>query len=73
MCTILQKKDRDKFAQKTKQQQGTQYIKRVIVHPHFHNISYKEAEKLLREQDQGDVIIRYNIYFVDCSVEFITS
>lgn len=34
------------------------YIKRVIVHPSFHNISFKECEKLMAGMDQGEVIIR---------------
>lgn len=34
------------------------YLKRVIVHPSFKNVSFKEAEKLLDAMDQGDVIIR---------------
>ena len=48
------KKEED---QKTKKKQTT-YIKRVIVHPSFHNISFREAEKLMATMDQGDVIIR---------------
>ena len=48
------KKEED---QKTKKKQTT-YIKRVIVHPSFHNISFREAEKLMVTMDQGDVIIR---------------
>ena len=36
----------------------TAYIKRVIAHPYFHNVSFKECEKLLANMDQGDVIIR---------------
>lgn len=51
-------KDRDELEKQTKQKHGSTYIKRVIVHPSFHNISYKEAEKLLNNMDQGDVIIR---------------
>ncbi|XP_053682343.1 transcription elongation factor SPT6 isoform X2 [Sabethes cyaneus] len=35
-----------------------QYIKRVIVHPSFQNISYAEALKKLDQLDQGDVIVR---------------
>ncbi|XP_055550196.1 transcription elongation factor SPT6 [Wyeomyia smithii] len=35
-----------------------QYIKRVIVHPSFHNISYAEALKKLDQLDQGEVIVR---------------
>ena len=34
------------------------YIKRVIVHPSFHNISFKEAEKLMATLDQGECIVR---------------
>ncbi len=37
----------DDLDKQTKQKHGSTYIKRVIVHPSFHNISYKEAEKLL--------------------------
>lgn len=34
------------------------YIKRIIVHPSFHNIDYKKAEQMLAEADQGEVVIR---------------
>nr|MBE5727278.1 Spt6 [Cucujiformia] len=34
------------------------YVKRVIVHPAFHNISFMEAEKCMVNMDQGEVIIR---------------
>ncbi|KAL3272900.1 hypothetical protein HHI36_014360 [Cryptolaemus montrouzieri] len=34
------------------------YVKRVIVHPAFHNISFMEAEKCMANMDQGEVIIR---------------
>lgn len=34
------------------------YIKRVIVHPCFHNVSFAEGVKLLHNSDQGDAIIR---------------
>ncbi|KAJ4440072.1 hypothetical protein ANN_08204, partial [Periplaneta americana] len=43
-------------AKKMKQRQT--YIKRVIVHPSFHNISFKEAERLMDQMDQGEVIVR---------------
>lgn len=36
----------------------TAYIKRVIAHPSFHNINFKQAEKMMETMDQGDVIIR---------------
>ena len=35
-----------------------EYVKRVIVHPAFKNISFKEAERLLAEMDQGECIVR---------------
>ncbi|KAM6118684.1 LOW QUALITY PROTEIN: transcription elongation factor SPT6 [Phoenicopterus ruber ruber] len=42
-----------------RKQQRTTYIKRVIAHPSFHNISFKQAENDDgRTMDQGDVIIR---------------
>jgi transcription elongation factor SPT6 len=34
------------------------YVKRVIVHPSFHNISYSEAEKKMQGMDQGEAIVR---------------
>nr|CAI5827545.1 unnamed protein product [Callosobruchus analis] len=45
-------------AEKKKDKQQKTYIKRVIVHPAFHNISYAEAEKCMANMDQGEVIIR---------------
>lgn len=41
-----------------KMKQRQTYIKRVIVHPAFHNISYGDAEKLMANMEQGEVIIR---------------
>ena len=35
-----------------------EYVKRVIVQPAFKNISFKEAERLLAEMDQGECIVR---------------
>ncbi|KAG8306071.1 Transcription elongation factor SPT6 [Homalodisca vitripennis] len=43
-------------AKKIKQRQT--YIKRVIVHPAFHNISFVEAEKIMANMEQGECIIR---------------
>ncbi|XP_065088333.1 transcription elongation factor SPT6 isoform X1 [Ochlerotatus camptorhynchus] len=51
-------KDNKKETETKKQKQRQQYIKRVIVHPSFHNISYAEALKLLDQLDQGEVIVR---------------
>ncbi|KAA8586830.1 hypothetical protein FQN60_000666, partial [Etheostoma spectabile] len=41
-----------------KKQHRTPYIKRVIAHPNFHNISFNQAEKMMETLDQGDLIIR---------------
>ncbi|CAL8311559.1 unnamed protein product [Lota lota] len=41
-----------------KKQQRTLYIKRVIAHPSFHNINFKQAEKMMESLDQGDLVIR---------------
>ncbi|KAH0952476.1 hypothetical protein HN011_000116 [Eciton burchellii] len=43
-------------AKKAKQRQI--YVKRVIVHPSFHNISFIEAVKLMQTMKQGDAVIR---------------
>lgn len=48
-----------------KRQNRQTYVKRVIVHPSFHNIGYKEAEVALAKMDQGDVIIRPSSKGVD--------
>ncbi|XP_060521956.1 transcription elongation factor SPT6 isoform X2 [Cylas formicarius] len=52
-------------AEKKKDKQRKTYIKRVIVHPAFHNISYAEAEKCMANMDQGEVIIRPSSKGVD--------
>ncbi|XP_071876068.1 transcription elongation factor SPT6 isoform X1 [Bombus fervidus] len=41
-----------------KSQQRQTYVKRVIIHPSFHNISFAEAEKLMLTMKQGEAIIR---------------
>ena len=38
--------------------QRSSYVKRVIAHPNFRNVSFKEAEKILDGMDQGDCVIR---------------
>nr|CAD7453944.1 unnamed protein product [Timema tahoe] len=52
--------ERDKKVEEDgkKLKQRQTYIKRVIVHPSFHNISYQEAEKIMAQMDQGEVIVR---------------
>lgn len=47
---------KEKEAKQTKERM--QYVKRVIVHPAFHNISFAEAEKLMDKMAQGEVIVR---------------
>ncbi|XP_060803163.1 transcription elongation factor SPT6 [Amyelois transitella] len=47
---------KDVEAKQTKERM--QYVKRVIVHPAFHNISFAEAEKLMENMVQGEVIVR---------------
>ncbi len=34
------------------------YMKRVIVHPVFQNIAFKDAEKKLAGMEQGECIVR---------------
>ncbi|XP_053981515.1 transcription elongation factor SPT6-like [Hylaeus volcanicus] len=41
-----------------KTQQRQTYVKRVIIHPSFHNISFAEVEKLMQTVKQGETIIR---------------
>ncbi|CAD7091358.1 unnamed protein product [Hermetia illucens] len=43
-------------SKKTKARQ--QYVKRVIVHPAFHNKSYAEVIKIMEDMDQGEAIVR---------------
>ncbi|XP_071546473.1 transcription elongation factor SPT6 [Panulirus ornatus] len=43
---------------KKNEKKKTQYQKRVIAHPSFRNIDYNEAEKVMQQLEQGDVIIR---------------
>nr|KAG5690166.1 hypothetical protein BaRGS_013623 [Batillaria attramentaria] len=54
----VEKAETEKEAEKLKQQARQTYIKRVIAHPNFKNIGYKECEKVMANMDQGDVIIR---------------
>ena len=34
------------------------YLKRVISHPSFKNVTFKDAEKLLDTMEQGDCVVR---------------
>ncbi|KAG8195803.1 hypothetical protein JTE90_004806 [Oedothorax gibbosus] len=55
---VAEDKDHKTADDTAKKQNRQVYFKRVIVHPSFKNVSYKESEKLLESMDQGDVIIR---------------
>uniref|UniRef100_A0A7E4VC01 Suppressor of Ty 6 homolog n=1 Tax=Panagrellus redivivus TaxID=6233 RepID=A0A7E4VC01_PANRE len=55
------KKDADERERDHRQnirREPTQFVKRVVTHSAFHNITFKEAEKMLKKMDQGDAIIR---------------
>ncbi|XP_038075728.1 transcription elongation factor SPT6-like isoform X2 [Patiria miniata] len=54
--TLYEKDQRKDEESKKKVAQA--YTKRVIVHPSFHNITFKDAEKLLVNMDLGEVVIR---------------
>ncbi|XP_064619005.1 transcription elongation factor SPT6-like [Lineus longissimus] len=54
----LEEDEKKKEEEKRKQQARQTYIKRVIVHPSFHNIGYRECEKLMHNMEQGEVVIR---------------
>uniref|UniRef100_A0A914VLR4 Suppressor of Ty 6 homolog n=1 Tax=Plectus sambesii TaxID=2011161 RepID=A0A914VLR4_9BILA len=49
---------REDEASKASKTTKTSYVKRVIAHPSFHNITYKDAERMLQSVDQGEAIIR---------------
>ncbi|XP_019848744.1 PREDICTED: transcription elongation factor SPT6-like [Amphimedon queenslandica] len=55
------KKDRAATQQKPKDR----YLKRVIVHPSFKNVSFLEAQKLLMNMEQGEAIFRPSSQGVD--------
>ena len=50
--------DRDAAEAARKQKEAQTYLKRVIVHPAFHNVDFKEARRLLATMDQGEALIR---------------
>lgn len=54
----LEDKELRKNDDTKKQTARQQYIKRIIVHPAFHNKSYAEAVKIMANVDQGEAIIR---------------
>ena len=53
-----EKLDKETEEESKKKKKRQTYIKRIIVHPSFHNIDYAKAEKKLAEMNNGDAIIR---------------
>lgn len=53
-----EKQDKESEEESKKKKKRQTYIKRIIVHPSFHNIDYGKAEKKLAEMNNGDAIIR---------------
>ncbi|XP_055370819.1 transcription elongation factor SPT6 isoform X2 [Condylostylus longicornis] len=54
----VEDKDNRKEDDTKKNKSRQQYVKRVIVHPSFHNKSYGEVVKIMETMDQGEVIVR---------------
>uniref|UniRef100_A0A1B0BJV8 Transcription elongation factor SPT6 n=1 Tax=Glossina palpalis gambiensis TaxID=67801 RepID=A0A1B0BJV8_9MUSC len=53
-----EEKDNRKESDHKQVQAKQQYVKRVIVHPSFHNKSYAEVVKIMETMDQGEVVVR---------------
>ena len=45
-------------AESEKEKKKKQYMKRVIVHPNFENVTYEQCIKRLQFQEQGDCLFR---------------
>lgn len=56
--TEAEEKDTKTEEDAKKVQQRQTYVKRVIIHPSFHNISFAEVEKLMQTVKQGEAVIR---------------
>ncbi|XP_076670314.1 transcription elongation factor SPT6 isoform X2 [Andrena cerasifolii] len=56
--TEAEEKDKKVEEDTKKGQQRQTYVKRVIIHPSFHNISFTEVEKLMQSMKQGEAVIR---------------
>lgn len=57
-CYEAEDKDTKAEEEHKKRQNRQTYIKRIIVHPSFHNIDFKQAENMLLNMDQGEALIR---------------
>jgi transcription elongation factor SPT6 len=53
-----EEEDTEKIANKQAKTKKQKYIKRIIVHPAFHNIDFNRAEKMMSKMSPGDAIIR---------------
>ena len=53
-----EEKDRKQEEEAKRSKLRQAYIKRIIDHPNFHNIDFAEAEKLMKNKNPGDIIIR---------------
>jgi hypothetical protein len=56
--TDAEDKDKKREDDLKKKKHLQTYVRRVIVHPSFKNISFKELIPLMDQMDQGEVIIR---------------
>ncbi|KAK6102088.1 SH2 domain family protein [Brugia pahangi] len=56
----LKCQDDDEKDKKLREQRKivTYFVKRVISHPSFHNVTFKDAERMLQKFEQGEAIIR---------------
>uniref|UniRef100_A0A915EFB5 Spt6 SH2 domain-containing protein n=1 Tax=Ditylenchus dipsaci TaxID=166011 RepID=A0A915EFB5_9BILA len=53
------KKDKEqKEKERSAKTAKNHFVKMVISHPSFHNVTFKDAERILREMDPGDAIVR---------------
>ncbi|PIO58078.1 hypothetical protein TELCIR_20497 [Teladorsagia circumcincta] len=54
----LEKEDIEKDRSAKSLKAECNFTHRQIVHPQFHNVSYREAQRMLGQKDTGDIIIR---------------
>ncbi|VDD93440.1 unnamed protein product [Enterobius vermicularis] len=53
-----EEEEKDKKLREQRKFATTNFVKRVISHPAFHNVKYKDAEHMLEKFEQGEAIIR---------------
>lgn len=53
-----EEEDKRKESEQKQNRKAQQYVKRVIIHPSFHNKSYAEVVKIMENMDQGEVVVR---------------